>query len=96
MVTTPVSLDDQIKAVTRELGFRRHVYARRVSEGKMTQITADKEIAAMEAIGHTLAAIKETADECCAASVEALDLAGLGDGLVKIISDARPKQGSML
>lgn len=48
--TLTVSIDDQVACVRRELGFRRRVYARRVSEGKMTQISADKEITAMEAV----------------------------------------------
>lgn len=40
----------KIEALKRELGFRRSVYARRVSDGKMTQAKADKEIGVMEAI----------------------------------------------
>lgn len=41
---------EKLKAVERELGFRRRVYARRVTEGRMTQAKADEEIAVMEAI----------------------------------------------
>lgn len=41
---------DKLDAVKRELGYRRHVYARRVAEGRMTQAKADREIAVMEAI----------------------------------------------
>lgn len=37
-------------AIERELKFRRRVYARWVSDGKMTQAKADHEIAVMEAI----------------------------------------------
>lgn len=49
-----ISLDDQIKAVQREIGMRKRVYPRWVENGKMTQITADKEMAAMEAVLETL------------------------------------------
>jgi hypothetical protein len=41
---------DKLDAVRRELGFRRRVYANRVSEGKMTQQLADRQIAVFEAI----------------------------------------------
>jgi hypothetical protein len=37
-------------AAKREAGYRRHVYARRVAEGKMTQTEADRGVAVMEAI----------------------------------------------
>lgn len=49
-----VSLERQIEAVDREVKMRRHVYARRVAEGKMTQAKADTEIAVMEAVEATL------------------------------------------
>ncbi len=42
--------EDKLKSVERELGFRRRVYARRVSDQKMTQKQADREIAIFEAI----------------------------------------------
>ena len=38
------------KGVERELGYRRRVYANRVTEGKMRQEQADHEIALFEAI----------------------------------------------
>lgn len=41
---------DKLDAIKREIGYRRHVYARRVSEGRMTQAKADHEIKIMEAI----------------------------------------------
>jgi hypothetical protein len=41
---------DKLKAVEREISFRRYVYPRRVGQGKMTQADADKGIAVMEAV----------------------------------------------
>lgn len=49
-----ITLEDQLKCVDRELGFRRRVYARRVADGKMTQVAADREIALMEAVRETV------------------------------------------
>jgi hypothetical protein len=42
--------EQKLAAVTREIGFRRRVYARRVSENKMTQELMDREIEVFEAI----------------------------------------------
>ena len=42
--------DDKLKAVEREIGYRKYVYPRRVMDKKMTQETADAQIALMEAI----------------------------------------------
>jgi hypothetical protein len=42
--------EEKMKAVERELGYRRRVYSRRVSEGKMSQQLADEQIALFEAI----------------------------------------------
>ncbi len=41
---------EQIACIRRELGLRRNVFPGRVRAGKMTQETADREIAAMEDI----------------------------------------------
>lgn len=41
---------DKLKAVEREIGFRRYVYKGRVANGKMTEAEAEKGIAVMEAI----------------------------------------------
>lgn len=41
---------DKLKAVEREIGFRKRVYERKVAERKMTREVADREIAVMEAI----------------------------------------------
>lgn len=50
----PVPFAEQIACVTRELGYRRRVYARRVESGSMTQIQADREIRHMEAVLETV------------------------------------------
>lgn len=44
------SFEQKLAAVKREITFRRHVYARRVADRKMTQALADEQIAVMEAI----------------------------------------------
>lgn len=44
------SREQKLAAVTRELTFRRRVYARHVAAGKMKQATADFQIAVFEAI----------------------------------------------
>jgi hypothetical protein len=50
----PVSLDDQIACVRRELALRRNVYKRRVLDKKMTQEVADRELVHMDAVLETL------------------------------------------
>jgi hypothetical protein len=40
----------KLKAIEREIGYRKRVYARRVGEQKMTQKQADYEIGVFEAI----------------------------------------------
>lgn len=54
----PVSIEEQIRCVEREIGMRVQVYARRVLERRMTQGTADKEIAHMRAVLNTLLNLK--------------------------------------
>lgn len=46
----PFTAEEKLNAVERELGYRRRVYPRRVSEGKMSQELADEQIALFEAI----------------------------------------------
>ena len=53
-----ISLDDQIKAVGRELGMRRNVYPKFIKSGRMTEEKAMQEIHAMEAVYETLKAVK--------------------------------------
>lgn len=49
-----VPIHEQVECAERELGYRRRVYPRWVSDGRMTQAKADLEIARMEAIVKTL------------------------------------------
>lgn len=49
-----IPLEAQIKCVEREITFRRRVYARRVSQGRMSEIFADQQIKLMEAVVKTL------------------------------------------
>jgi hypothetical protein len=41
---------DKWEAAKREVGYRKHVYPRRIADGQMTQKLADRQIAVMEAI----------------------------------------------
>lgn len=50
----PIPLAAQIVEVEREIGMRKHVYPRRVDNGKMRQHEADEKLAAMEAALETL------------------------------------------
>ncbi len=49
-----IPLEAQIKCVQREITFRKRVYARRVSMGRMSSIFADQQIRLMEAVLKTL------------------------------------------
>jgi hypothetical protein len=49
-----VSLDDQIRAVRREIGFRERVYPGWVVRGRMTQVAADRHLLEMRAVELTL------------------------------------------
>ena len=53
-----IDLNMQIKCIERELKFRKRVYERRVSEGKMTKGTATYEIQAMTEVGKSLVRLK--------------------------------------
>jgi hypothetical protein len=50
----PISLDDQITAVKREISMRERVYPRQVGNGRMSQTLADRELALMRAVLDTL------------------------------------------
>lgn len=50
----PVSIEDQIREVQRELDMRREVYPRRVANKSMTQQRADRQTKVMEAVLDTL------------------------------------------
>ena len=56
MSTRPVTIEEQVACVEREVKLRKRVYLRWVGEGRMTQAKADAEIAAMEAVLATLQA----------------------------------------
>jgi hypothetical protein len=55
-----VSLQEQITAVRREIAMRERVYPKWVVTGRMSQMKADTEIAAMRAVADTLASIIKT------------------------------------
>lgn len=59
----PISLDAQIKEVLREIAQRERVYPRWVAAGKMTQAAADRQIAIMRAVQHTLADVAQEHDD---------------------------------
>lgn len=48
--TAEFTASDKLACVKRELKYRRHVFAHRVAERKMTQAQMDREIGIMEAI----------------------------------------------
>lgn len=50
MADRSFSAKDKAAAARREAGFRRYVYPKRVSDGKMKQEDADRQIAIMDAI----------------------------------------------
>lgn len=54
-----VTIEEQIKAVEREIGMRRRVYPNWVASKRMSQEKADKEIAAMEAVLETLKEVQK-------------------------------------
>ncbi len=53
-----VSIDDQIACVEREIRMREQVYPRWIAQRKLTQPTADKQIAGMKAVLDTLQTVK--------------------------------------
>lgn len=59
--TMQFTREDKLKALERELKFRREVYARRVGEGRMSQKTMDYQIAVFEAIAADYAEPRLTA-----------------------------------
>lgn len=50
----PITISDQIREVEREIAFRIRVYARMVSDGRLTQEKADRQLAVMRAVLGTL------------------------------------------
>ena len=54
MSGAPISIEDQILCVDREIGIRERVYQRWVKLGKLTQAAADLELQRMRAVRLTL------------------------------------------
>lgn len=54
----PISLDDEIICVRREIGMRERVYPRWVAGGKMKQHNAEREIAVMKSVLESLYRLK--------------------------------------
>jgi hypothetical protein len=48
---------DKLRCVLREIGYRKHVYRRRVADGFMTETQAKREIELMVAIGEDYRAL---------------------------------------
>lgn len=55
----PIPLAEQIQCVEREIALRKRVYPRRVSDRKMSQAQADKQLAAMTAVLDTLLHLRD-------------------------------------
>lgn len=49
-----IDINEQIKCVRREINMRESAYPRWVEKGRMKQVKADQEIAAMKAVEQTL------------------------------------------
>lgn len=54
----PVTLDEQIRCVEREIVMREHVYPRLVAQGKMTKTKSTYEMGAIKAVLQTLLNLK--------------------------------------
>jgi hypothetical protein len=53
-----IPLEAQIKCVEREITYRRRVYARRISAGRMSEVFADQQIKLMQAVLETLKGLR--------------------------------------
>jgi hypothetical protein len=54
-----ITIEDQIKAVEREISMRRRVYPKWIISGRMSQEKAVKEVKAMEAVLETLKEVQK-------------------------------------
>lgn len=54
----PITLDEEIASVEREIALRERVYPRWVEQKKMSQEKADYEIAAMRSVAESLHRLK--------------------------------------
>lgn len=62
-MNAPITLDEQIECVRREIGMRNRVYPRWVTIGRITQAHADHQIASMTAALATLEALRPAEPE---------------------------------
>lgn len=53
-----IPLEAQIKCVEREITYRKRVYARRISLGRMSEVFADQQIKLMTAVLKTLTELR--------------------------------------
>ena len=53
-----IPLEAQVKCVEREIKYRRRVYARRISLGRMSEVFADQQLKLMEAVLETLKGLR--------------------------------------
>jgi hypothetical protein len=74
MTGQKITLWTLVQCARREIAMRNRVYPRRVNEGKMTQVTADRELAEMTAIYELLQRLERDESESRAPSLD------LGDG----------------
>ncbi len=61
----PISLQEQLICVEREIAMRRRVYPRFIEQGRMKLDRAEREIAAMEAVAETIRRLSDTHAELC-------------------------------
>jgi hypothetical protein len=54
-----IPIEEQVRCAEREVEKRKRFYPKWVAEGRMPQLKADREIAAMEAIVETLKNVKQ-------------------------------------
>ncbi len=54
----PITLDDQIASVRREIALRERVYPRQVSNGRMSRQSAERELALMQSVLETLISLR--------------------------------------
>jgi len=68
-----IPLPAQIKGVEREIKFRKRVYARRISQGRMSHVFADQQIQLMEAVLDTLKDLDYTSQDVATAVLHHID-----------------------
>ena len=68
-MTTP-TLDQMIACLRREIALRKNVYPKWVANGRMTQVKADEEIAAMQAVHDLVEAAKQPTENMLMAGAD--------------------------